>query len=177
MNDTAGALLDTLSVSGGAVPEPSSAALFAFGILLVLFAPSGATYAAWVFWPVPTGINRCPFVFLHTLAPIRTTRFARSALLNISFDWKSTPVLGYTHLLRAALEVCVLRVPVSLIANLALLTAVTAPFACAQVSVSSSGLNQWTLAAAMNAPRAQACSAILQDGSMLVAGVWQLRRR
>jgi hypothetical protein len=45
---------------------------------------------------------------------------------------------------------------------------VIAPFAGAQVS--SSGLNQWTLAAAMNAPRAQACSAILQDGSMLVAG-------
>jgi hypothetical protein len=36
MNDTAGALLDTLSI--GSVPEPSSAALFAIGILLVLFA-------------------------------------------------------------------------------------------------------------------------------------------
>jgi hypothetical protein len=39
MNDTAGALLDTLSIAGPAVvPEPSSAALFAIGILLVLFA-------------------------------------------------------------------------------------------------------------------------------------------
>jgi len=56
----------------------------------------------------------------------------------------------------------------SLFRNLALLTAVTAPFAGAQVS--SSDLNQWTLAAAMNAPRAQACSVILQNGSMLVAG-------
>jgi hypothetical protein len=55
-----------------------------------------------------------------------------------------------------------------LIANVALLTFVTAPFAGAQVS--SSSLNQWTLAAAMNAPRAQACSAILPDGSMLVTG-------
>jgi len=60
------------------------------------------------------------------------------------------------------------QVPVRLIASLAFLTAVTAPFAGAQVS--SSGLNQWMLAAAMNAPRAQACSAILQDGSMLVTG-------
>src|SRR5580658_10378579 len=65
-------------------------------------------------------------------------------------------------------EVCVRSVSLSLIVNLGLLTAVTAPFAGAQVS--SSGLNQWTLAAAMNAPRAQACSAILQDGSMLVTG-------
>src|SRR5580658_533891 len=68
-------------------------------------------------------------------------------------------------------EVCVRRVPVSLFVNLALLTAVTAPFAGAQVSSSSlSSVNQWTLAASMNTARAQACSAILQDGSMLVAG-------
>jgi hypothetical protein len=39
MNDTAGALLDTLDVAGAAaVPEPSSAALFAFGILLAVWA-------------------------------------------------------------------------------------------------------------------------------------------
>jgi hypothetical protein len=37
MNDPAGAVLDTLEVSG-AVPEPSSAALFAIGSLLVFFA-------------------------------------------------------------------------------------------------------------------------------------------
>jgi hypothetical protein len=78
--------------------------------------------------------------------------------------------LGYTHLLQAEPEVCVRLVPLPLhlIANLALVTVVTAPFADAQVS--SSGLNQWTLAAAMNTARAQACSAILLDGSMLVAG-------
>jgi PEP-CTERM motif len=35
MNDTAGALLDTLSVAGAPVPEPSSAAIFAIGMLLV----------------------------------------------------------------------------------------------------------------------------------------------
>jgi hypothetical protein len=39
MNDTAGALLDTLDVADtSAVPEPSSATLFAIGILLVLLA-------------------------------------------------------------------------------------------------------------------------------------------
>jgi hypothetical protein len=38
MNDPTGALLDTLDVAGAATPEPSSAALFAFGILLVLLA-------------------------------------------------------------------------------------------------------------------------------------------
>jgi hypothetical protein len=39
MNDTAGALLDTLSVAGDPpVPEPSSAGLLAIGILLVAFA-------------------------------------------------------------------------------------------------------------------------------------------
>lgn len=38
MNDTAGALLDTLDVAGAPVPEPSSAGLFAIGILLLLFA-------------------------------------------------------------------------------------------------------------------------------------------
>jgi len=38
MNDTAGALLDTLDVAGAAAPEPSSSALFAIGILLVLWA-------------------------------------------------------------------------------------------------------------------------------------------
>src|ERR1700685_2101700 len=67
-------------------------------------------------------------------------------------------------------EFCVRHVPLQLclMANLALVTVVTAPFADAQVS--SSGLNQWTLAAAMNTARAQACSAILLDGSMLVAG-------
>jgi hypothetical protein len=38
MNDTAGALLDTLSIAGNPVPEPSSAGLFAIGILLVALA-------------------------------------------------------------------------------------------------------------------------------------------
>jgi len=39
MNDTGGALLDTLEVAGlSGVPEPSSSSLFAIGILLVLFA-------------------------------------------------------------------------------------------------------------------------------------------
>jgi hypothetical protein len=40
MNDTAGALLDTLSIAGPdpAVPEPSSAAMFAIGILFVVLA-------------------------------------------------------------------------------------------------------------------------------------------
>jgi large repetitive protein len=51
---------------------------------------------------------------------------------------------------------------------LAFLTASGVPFAGAQISNSS--LNQWTLAAAMNAPRSQACSAILKNGSLLVAG-------
>jgi hypothetical protein len=38
MNDTTGALLDTLEVAGGPVPEPSSSALLAIGILLVAWA-------------------------------------------------------------------------------------------------------------------------------------------
>jgi len=38
MNDTAGALLDTLDVAGTAVPEPSSATLFAIGMLFVALA-------------------------------------------------------------------------------------------------------------------------------------------
>jgi len=39
VNDTAGALLDTLDVAGvNSVPEPSSSSLFTIGILLVLFA-------------------------------------------------------------------------------------------------------------------------------------------
>jgi uncharacterized protein (TIGR03437 family) len=65
-------------------------------------------------------------------------------------------------------EVSVRRIPLTYLANLALLVTVAAPGSNAQVA--NSGVNQWTLAAAMSASRSQACSAILQDGSLLVAG-------
>jgi len=56
MNDTAGALLDTLSVAGGtAVPEPSSAALYSFGILFVFLAAKRGHLRR---WGVLTGSTR-----------------------------------------------------------------------------------------------------------------------
>ena len=55
MNDTAGALIDTLDVAGTAVPEPSSAGLFAIGVLLMLFAAKRGYLRRWV---VLSGFNR-----------------------------------------------------------------------------------------------------------------------
>lgn len=60
------------------------------------------------------------------------------------------------------------RISLTYLGSLALFATVASPFSSAQVANSS--VNQWTLAAAMTASRSQACSAILQDGSLLVAG-------